>query len=107
DAYNTATRNCGSELFESLEDALGRRAGFEVRDLDSVDQIQHQSLIFPTLGRHYPKHAEQGLVGLGILPLVPGEQPNEYGRVTDDQIAPDYHAPTLNDQAAAGTLRLD
>ncbi|MBW2527584.1 MAG: hypothetical protein JRI23_25605, partial [Deltaproteobacteria bacterium] len=40
DAYNTATRNCGSELFESLEDALGRRAGFEVRDLDSVDQIQ-------------------------------------------------------------------
>lgn len=107
DPYNTVKRNCGSELFETMEDVLGRSAGFDVRDLESLDQIQPETLIFPTLGRNYPKYAEQGLVGLKVLPLVDGEQPDGQGRVRPDQIDWDYHVPTLNEQVADGSARLD
>jgi hypothetical protein len=106
DPYNTVTRNCGSELFETMEGVLGRRAGFDVRSLESIDEIP-ESLIFPTLGRNYPKYAEQGLVGLQVLPLNPGEQPSSRGQVTPDQIPEAYRMPTLNQQVQDGTVRLD
>lgn len=106
DPYNTVTRNCGSELFESMEGVLGRSAGYDVRNIDSLDDIP-ESLIFPTLGRNYPKYAEQGLVGLKVLPLIDGEQPDALGRVTPDQIEGSYRIPTLNEQVEKGTVRLD
>lgn len=106
DPYNTMTRNCGSELFETMESVLGRRAGFDVRGVESIDEIP-TALIFPTLGRNYPKYAEQGLVGLQVLPLHPGEQPDSLGRVTPDQIPGAYRMPTLNQQVQDQTVRLD
>jgi hypothetical protein len=107
DPYNLFVRNCGSELFEALEETLGRTVGYDVRDLESIDEITPGSLVFPTLGRNYPKHAEQALVALQVLPLREGESPNAYGRVTHDQIEPEYRLPTLNEQVEAGAVRFD
>jgi hypothetical protein len=78
--YNTLTRNCGSEIFEVLDQVTG------------FDKSRDDAL--STLGRQYPKYAQFGLLKRGLVSLKTGEQTDALGMFRDDQLSTPL--PTLN-----------
>jgi hypothetical protein len=71
--YNTALRNCGSEIFESIDTITGFSSDKE--------------LPLAVFGRQYPKYAQYALLSRGLIRLHPGEKPDKFGGFTDSQIA--------------------
>jgi hypothetical protein len=78
--YNTLSRNCGSEIFEVLDEVLGFKS-------DSEKAIS-------ALGRQYPKYAQFAIHTRNLLTLKPGEKLDEFGGFRDEQIA--NPSPSLN-----------
>lgn len=78
--YNTAARNCGSEVFEVLDEVLG------------YDASKDSGLA--VLGRQYPKYAQFGLLPRGFISLRQGANPNPLGGFLDEEIS--QPMPTMN-----------
>ncbi len=72
-AYNTGLRNCGSEIFESL-DAV---TGFS-RDKEAPLSV---------LGRQYPKYAQYALFSRGMISLQQGVEADAFGGFKDSHVA--------------------